>query len=247
MVKLLIDFDIPIYQASCVSETTFEFDDFDTGSTVDAVHLDKENATRYLDDFVESLKKQFGKDAVIMGAISDSRNFRKELCETYKANRKDIKRPKLLQYCRDYIMDNYKCTIFPRLEGDDVLSIMATSKKLKGEKIIVTLDKDLKQVGVPIWDFKNKKLIDPEPFFFWTQCLSGDRVDGFNGIAGIGEKTARKILEDVPEEDYWKVIVETYEKHGMTEEDALLTARLAYMLRDEDYNRTTEKVKLWTP
>ena len=38
-----------------------------------------------------------------------------------------------------------------------------------------------------------------------------------------------------------------YEKAGMTEDDALLTARLAYILHDKDYNEKTKEITLWTP
>ena len=45
----------------------------------------------------------------------------------------------------------------------------------------------------------------------------------------------------------WSVIVDLYEKQGMTEDDALMTARLAYILQNDDYNRETGRVKMWTP
>ena len=42
-------------------------------------------------------------------------------------------------------------------------------------------------------------------------------------------------------------MVKAYEKADMTEEDALLTARLAYILHDKDYNEETKEIKLWEP
>lgn len=243
MVKIIaVDGDIPAYMASTISEDKFQWPGCEASSITD-----EDKATEYIDNFVTELYKKFGEDIKIIFTLSDDENFRKQLLPTYKGNRKDIKKPELLKFCKDYIMDNYNCYVFPRLEGDDVLGIIATSPKVKGEVIIATLDKDLKQIGVPIWDFKNKKMVQPEPFFFWTQVLSGDRVDGFNGLPRVGEKTARKILEGISEEDYWKVIIEAYESKGMSEEDALITARMAYILRDKDYNRKTGKVKLWKP
>jgi hypothetical protein len=38
-----------------------------------------------------------------------------------------------------------------------------------------------------------------------------------------------------------------YDKAGLTEEDALVQARVAYILRKSDYDRKTQTVKLWRP
>ena len=40
-------------------------------------------------------------------------------------------------------------------------------------------------------------------------------------------------------------VVEAYEKAGLTEDDALVTARLARILRAEDYDGVN--IKLWEP
>lgn len=108
---------------------------------------------------------------------------------------------------------------------------------------------------------------------FYAQVLSGDAVDGYPGCPGIGKKRAELIVNGrvftYPHEsevlrgpnkgtmrttwktttnpDPWACIVAQYEKAGMTEEDALQTARVARILRAEDYNFKTKEVKLWTP
>jgi hypothetical protein len=43
----------------------------------------------------------------------------------------------------------------------------------------------------------------------------------------------------------WDTVVEAYEKAGLTEDDALVTARLARILRAEDYDGVN--IKLWEP
>lgn len=110
--------------------------------------------------------------------------------------------------------------------------------------------------------------------FFMIQALAGDAVDGFKGCAGIGMKRAAEIIDTpvrlVPKEgvitrgvnkgqavmkwmaeptsDYWACIVSHYRKAGMTEDDALVTARLARLLRyKEDYDPETQELTLWTP
>lgn len=111
-------------------------------------------------------------------------------------------------------------------------------------------------------------------FFHMVQSLAGDRIDGYPGCPGIGMKRAMTILADPvilePEHgvvtrgvrkgqtttkwmpkpahgNLWMCIVTHYMKEGLTERDALLTARMAHILRYEDYDRDTGAVTLWVP
>lgn len=109
--------------------------------------------------------------------------------------------------------------------------------------------------------------------FHLVQALAGDMTDGYPGCPGIGMASAEKIIDNpvrlVPQEgvktrgknkgeavtrwmseptrDYWACIVSHYRKAGLTEADALKTARLARILRHGEYDRETEEVTLWTP
>ena len=54
-----------------------------------------------------------------------------------------------------------------------------------------------------------------------------------------------KIFE---EEGYsWKTVVKTFEEKDMTEEDALVNARLARILTVDDYDSEKKEPILWTP
>jgi len=109
--------------------------------------------------------------------------------------------------------------------------------------------------------------------FHMMQTLAGDRVDGYFGCPGIGMDRAAVIVDTPmrlipkegvktrgvnkgeavtkwvgePTQDYWACIVSHYAKAGLTEDDALRTARLARILRYGEYDRETESVTLWTP
>jgi len=109
--------------------------------------------------------------------------------------------------------------------------------------------------------------------FHLIQTLAGDRVDGFPGCPGIGMTRAESIVDNPvrlvpkpgvktrgvnkgesvtrwmaePTRDYWACIVSHYRKAGLEEKDALVTARLARLLRHGEYDRETETVRLWTP
>ncbi|UFS66952.1 hypothetical protein LO749_20890 [Paracoccus denitrificans] len=108
---------------------------------------------------------------------------------------------------------------------------------------------------------------------FYSQALSGDAVDGYAGCPSIGPGRAKKIVRNPyelvrevstisrgpnagkervrwvkqPTTDVWRAIVSHYERAGLTEEDALVTARVARILRVEDYDFKERKVKLWSP
>lgn len=78
------------------------------------------------------------------------------------------------------------------------------------------------------------------------QTLCGDSTDGYKGCPSVGAKTAEKIL-DVPTGDMWSEVLATYEKKGLTYEDALIQARIARILRGDEYNLDTGEMNLWTP
>jgi DNA polymerase-1 len=111
-------------------------------------------------------------------------------------------------------------------------------------------------------------------WFHLVQTLAGDAVDGYPGCPGIGMTRAKAIMADpkilVAETgtitrgirkgqstvkwtstpangNLWAVVVSHYKKAGLTEKDALKTARLAHILQAGDYNRETGDITLWTP
>ena len=65
---------------------------------------------------------------------------------------------------------------------------------------------------------------------------TGETITGaISGASGIGPKTAMKLLDK--HGATWQTVVDAYESKGQTEEDALLNARLSYILRSpKEYN-----------
>ncbi|WP_298951526.1 hypothetical protein [uncultured Methylobacterium sp.] len=105
------------------------------------------------------------------------------------------------------------------------------------------------------------------------QTLAGDAVDGFKGCPGLGMKRAAEIIDSPhrltpsegvitrgknkgekvtkwvaePTTDYWAAVVSQYRKVGLGEPEALVSARLARLLRHGEYDPETEELTLWTP
>jgi len=95
-------------------------------------------------------------------------------------------------------------------EADDIMWLHARRCKRKGESVvIVSTDKDFNQLlsaRVSIWHpWKNKRITHkniveeynytPEECVDWLSLL-GDKSDNIPGAKGIGEKTARKFLDE---------------------------------------------------
>jgi len=142
-------------------------------------------------------------------------------------------------------MENYTSYLRPNLEADDCIGILATTKK---NSIIVSGDKDFKSVPGRFFDYKRGEFydisVDKADYWHLYQTLIGDTADNYSGCPGIGEKTAEKILA---EGATWACVVAQYEKKGLTEADALVQARVARILRREDYDMKIKEPILWTP
>ena len=61
----------------------------------------------------------------------------------------------------------------------------------------------------------------------------------------MGAVKAARVLAN--SKNYWQSVVETYEENKLTEEDALVQARVAKILKKKDYNFKLKKVILWSP
>ncbi len=131
-----------------------------------------------------------------------------------------------------YMYGKYDVRIQEGLEADDLMSIEQTRRP--GETIICTRDKDLR--SVPGWHYgwelgnqpsfgpcevedfgsirlsNDRKSIKGEGLvFFYSQCLTGDRVDSIPGLGGCGPVKAFEVLGNTrtPEESF-KAVLEAY-------------------------------------
>ena len=240
---LLIDGDILIYKIATQNEV-----DTHWGDGLWTLHCDEKQCIADVDAQIEDLGSQLEADNYVV-ALTDKHNFRKDVMPTYKANRKEKRKPMVLNALRKYVMEKHNGVIWKNLEADDVLGIMAT-EPTDEERIIVSIDKDLKQIPATLSTdgvlFKETplKLAD---YWFMIQTLSGDAVDGFSGCPSVGIMTAQKILKDkkLPIKKQWELVVETYKKKGLFEHDAFQQAQVARILRHGEYNVKTGEVTRW--
>ena len=242
---LLIDGDILLYKIAMNNEVETHWGD-DLWTLHSDAKICKADVDLVLDDLGASLEAD---DYVV--ALTDSKNFRKDVLPSYKSNRKDKRKPLALKELREYVIKKHRGVIWDNLEADDVMGIMAT-EPTDEERIVVTIDKDLKTVPCNLSSDGLHVERIPErmaDYWFMIQTLTGDKVDGYDGVEGIGIKTAEKLIKkytNVPLLDLWKIVKKIYIEKGYTEAEALQQARVARILRHGEYNKKTGEVKLWT-
>jgi DNA polymerase-1 len=243
----LIDGDIVAYRAAAAAQEEDDWGDGQTGLTVNT-----KAAIYNARSLIKTWSGKINADEVVLClSPRDGQTFRRSIAKLYK----DERGAKPSAYFRviDVLEAEYKVMRFPRLEADDVMGILATSEKLRGHAVVVSIDKDLRTVPGrlfnPLKDVKPKVITPLEADRFWmTQTLTGDPIDGYKGCPGIGPKKAEKLLAPATSlAEMWEAVRGEYLKRGLTEEDALTQARLARILRRDDYDKERHTIRLWHP
>ena len=241
---LLIDADVLAFEASVIAEESIEWKE-----EMWTVHADMALAKARIVNRVEQFKEKLQADDIVM-ALTDRANYRRILNPDYKSNRSKSRLPIILKQVKKWIIEEMDGQLWPNLEADDVISILATDKKMDEETIIVSIDKDFKSVPGIYYDFNKDEThhVSQEDAdrYHLIQTLTGDATDGYSGVPKVGAVTAKRLLE---KEGYeWDVVKNCYEKAGLTENDALMNAWMARLLQADNYCfRTNTIKKLWTP
>ena len=236
--NILIDADFIVYKCCAACETEIDYGEdviFVTSNFSDAYNAVKKE--------VEKIKSAFGGFASPILFFSDSKNFRKKIYPDYKGHRNRKKPCGYKRVIRNLRIE-YNVIIMPELEADDAMGIYATQHP---GNVIVSPDKDMKQIAGKLYDLETSKDITAEEGAKWhlIQTLAGDQTDGYSGVPGIGVKRAETLFN---KEGYsWSTVVKAFEDKGLTETDALTNARLARILTIDDYDTKRQEPKLWTP
>ena len=237
--KLLIDADYIVYKACAAAEDEINF-----GDDVILVVSKFSEAMKNVERDLTRIKAEFMWDTPDMILFfSDSKNFRKKIFADYKGHR-NRKKPCGYRRVITELGKRYELIRLPELEADDAMGIYATAHE---GNVICSPDKDMRQIPGRLFDMKELSTIDPVEGAKWhlIQTLAGDQTDGYSGVPGIGIKRAVTLFE---EDGYtWQTVVKAFEAKDLTEEDALMNARLARILTCNDYDPIQHTVIPWTP
>ena len=187
-----------------------------------------QQALHFKEDYirtVESLKKSYKADQVIILSDWGSSTYRKEIYPDYKQNRKDLQStqtPEEAAYFEKFFEEyvkiieyyqtesSYPTFRFKGVEADDVAAHIVENKDKYGfnEIWLISSDRDwdlLVRHKVSRFSYVTRKEITLENWsehydfspetYISIKCLQGDSGDNVPGVPKIGPKTAAKLAE----------------------------------------------------
>jgi DNA polymerase-1 len=176
------------------------------------------------------------------GFLTGKGNFRESIAVTvpYKGQRASIDKPVHLQALRDHLVNSWGFEVVNGIEADDAVGIAAYAVT-EDESIMVHIDKDLNQFRGWHYNYRKKEKYYVSEFegltAFYTQILTGDRIDNIIGLKGIGPVKAKRILaECTNENELYEAVLKAYEGD---QQRVLENAQLLWLQRS--LNQT------WTP
>ena len=193
---------------------------------------------------LEKLRKNPEISDIIIIFDAKGKNRRHEMYESYKVTRQAMPEDLIIQL--NILKEILPYTGYPiycidGYEADDVINTL--SQTINNRVWIVTKDKDLHQLvndKVQIYDYQKDEVIDREKvyekFGLYPEsipdmlALMGDTSDNIPGIAGIGPKTAKTLLDDYKTLDNIFNNVENLK--GKTKEKIMQGKDSAYLSRE---------------
>lgn len=195
--------------------------------------------------------------------------FRHKMFEGYKANRKGMpdELAAQLPYARECVRDmGFEVIEIPGFEADDILGTLAARAENEGVRayiltgdrdslqlisdtthVLLATNKDTIEFGRD--EFKEKYGISPEQFVD-VKALMGDSSDNIPGVAGIGEKTAFKLISEFGSLDG---VYEKYSESTLTpsvkakletgKDSAYMSKTLATIVKDAPVTNDFESLK----
>ena len=236
--KLLIDADFIVYKCCAAAE-----DEIDWGDDVVLVTSRFSEAYKAALHEIMKIRDEFGDFTEVILFFSHFENFRKKIYPEYKGHR-NRKKPCGYKRVISALHDDYHVIVMPELEADDAMGIYATTHS---GCVIVSPDKDMRQIPGHLYDFNTSTLISEEDGLHWhyIQTLAGDATDGYSGCPGIGVKRATALFE---KRGYnWNTIKEAFAEKDLDEDVALMNARLAKILTKDYYAHERRVPILWSP
>lgn len=235
--------------------------------------LDTSAIFGFTNSLIELIKRENPPHLAVVFDV-DKDNVRTEDFSEYKANRAET--PEAIKIAVPYIYQILEAMHIPILgmegyEADDVIGTIAVKAEKQGYQVfMVTPDKDFAQLvtenikiykpatkggGVEILGIpevlEKYEIQDPRQVIDFLGMM-GDAVDNIPGLEGVGEKTAKKFLQEFGSMENLlantdKLTGKLREKVENSAERGLLSKKLATILTDVPVEFEHEKYHLETP
>lgn len=241
--KVVFDADMILFECCAACEKDVDWNNGTITRYVEKTDLQDaliSMITRICEKVINKYQYEGRFDIVL--AFSSMSNFRKKINPEYKANRHGH-HPIGYVWGKEFLQSYYRCVEREDLEADDILGLYCTHFD---NVVIVSGDKDMKTLPARFYNYMQDEfyeisLAEADKNFF-IQTLTGDLTDNYKGCPGVGKVTAQRMLD---KDCSWQTVVNAFKQKGLTEEDALTNARMAFILRAGYYKNG--KVKLWLP
>jgi DNA polymerase-1 len=237
----VIDGDMIVYRAGFSSEREIKWSD-----DIWTLQSSEKEMKIIINDLVDYILEQTEAVEYLM-AFSSDKSFRYDIFPEYKANRKAKRKPLGIKDITNWAFKTHNGIRWDNLEADDVAGILCSNNP---KMVAVSGDKDFGTLPCEWFNFLTATTSytteEEANYNHLCQAISGDTVDGFSGAKGIGSIGAKRFLDK--HGATWQTVVDAYNSKGQTVTDALLNARLSYILRDsKEYNQKEGKIRLWKP
>ncbi len=232
--------------------------------------LDTSALFGFINQILKIIKKE-NPDYLVCAFDSKGKNFRHKMYDLYKANRPEM--PTELQNQLPHLWDTLDALQIPivkkkGVEADDIIGTLVTDAEKNGLiSFIVSGDKDFMQLindKVFLYAPGNRK--SPNPIIYDSKKveekwgvppqkiidllgLMGDASDNIPGVAGIGEKTAVKLIMEYGSLEGAIENIENVKnkraRNGLKEgvEDAILSKKLVTIVKDVKLKRNVKDFK----
>lgn len=220
--------------------------------------LDTSAVLGFMNSLLDVIKRE-NPDHLAVAFDKGGSDLRNELFPTYKANRDET--PEAIKIAIPYIKQLLEAMHIPVIEvagfeADDLIGTLSKQAEKEGFKVfMVTPDKDFAQLvsenifmykparmgnGVEIWgipEVQEKFEVQHPDQVIDFLGMMGDAVDNIPGIPGVGEKTAKKFINQYGSME--NLFAHTHELKGKMKENVeanvelgLLSKKLATILLD---------------
>jgi 5'-3' exonuclease len=198
------------------------------------------------------MSSTFSTDYVM--AIGGPDNFRVDLFDDYKGNRKKAKdtRPDWFGDLKSWVVDTFEGAILTdNCEADDMVRVWANECDAAGiSRVVCSIDKDLDCIVGNHFNPRTRSIYQiTEEYaerFYWQQVLTGDSTDNIPGLWKCGPVKAKKILAPAEtHKDLIDAVCRAYDAAHGEEGYAHLIAngRLIHIWRKEhDYFKIKKEV-----
>ena len=195
---LLVDADSLIF-ASCLTTKSENLE----SPFYDTINKCQHKFDEQFMKIVNDLEEKYPIEKVIVFNGSKG-NFRKIITKKYKANRKKINIPPLLNDMHQYVFDNYNGIQAFGIETDDIVARYwyEISQDIGRDNVmIVSVDKDYRQFPALIYNYhyKHREVLDISEeqamYNFYEQMIVGDSADNVQYMKGKGKAFAKKYYD----------------------------------------------------